>query len=136
MPKFLDAPSWYNSNGVLVSRPYQTIVLFGYQSVSYVLSTITFQSYASSDVGIGRGDKVAEWTAKYSSFPRMMGVCLSNLNNSETTTKEKWGMWGEIQPNSVAVRRIEGSQEHLVFNASASDVYLWACYSMPVGDFI
>ena len=83
-----------------------------------------------------RGDTVADWTAKYSSFPRMMGACFSNLNNSETTTKEKWGMWGEIQPNSVIVRRIEGSQEHLVFNVPASEVYLWACYSCPVGDFI
>ena len=135
MPKFLDAPSWYNSNGALVSRPYQTIVLFGYQSVSYVLFTITFQPYAYSPAGTGRTARVADWTAKYSSFPRMMGICLSTLSNDEAMTKEKWGMWGDIQPNSVAVRRMEGSREHEVLNVSASDVYLWACYSLDMTDY-
>ena len=135
MPRFLDAPSWYNSNGDLVSRVYQTVVLFGYQSVSYVLFTITSQSYASADVGVGRAAHVADWTAKFSYFPRMMGMCLSNLNTNEETLKNGWGMWGEIQPSSVAVRRIEGSQEHDVFNVSASEVYLWGCYSLPMSDF-
>ena len=135
MPKFLDAPSWYNSNGALVSKLHQTIVLFGYQSVSCALFTVTSQSYASSDVGIGRGDYVSDWTAKFPNFPRMMGICLSNINNTEETFKNGWGMWGEIQSSAVAVRRIEGSQEHIVFNASASEVHIWGCYSLPMSDF-
>lgn len=133
MPKFLDAPSWYNSNGALVSKLHQTVVLFGYQSVSYALFTVTSQSYAST--GLEHGDTVADWVAKFPNFPRMMGMCLSNINNDEEVFKNGWGMWGEIQSNSVAVRRIQGSQEYEVFNVPASEVYLWNCYSLPMSDF-